>query len=231
MIDWFCHHRLLEDVISSRLKVDVLPISRLFLIQRPLKKEQDRLTKVLIRVAILITRDWPCCIDGLQEVLVEHLLPRRPVLSLAHVLELRKGVNPGEFTFFCPLIELGDCLVNSELDRVTSMILVDFNGVFVFGIVATQLVDFQQGVVVIPFLFALVERGTLIDGCHRVVLVPSRVLLSFYGALHVLPDAARSICLNLSRSTKYFYNYSALPHGSGYAQIEDKLIELDNYGV
>ncbi len=85
-------------------------------------------------------------------MLVERLLPRSPVLSLEHILELREGVDPGEFTLFCPLIELGDRLVDGELDGVTSVILVDFNKVFVFGIVATQLVDFRQGVVVIPFL-------------------------------------------------------------------------------
>ncbi len=62
------------------------------------------------------------------------------------------------------MIEFGDCHVNGELDGVTSIILVDFNKVFVFGIVATQLVDFRQGVVVVPFLFALVERGALVDG-------------------------------------------------------------------
>ena len=146
---------------------------------------------------------------------MERLLPRSPVLSLEHILELRKGVGPGEFTLFCPLIELGDCLVDGELDGVTSVILVSFNKVFVFGIVATQLVDFRQVVIVIPFLFALVERGTLVNGCHRIVLVASHVLFSYYGALHVLRDAARLICLNLSRSTQYCYNYNVLPHGSG----------------
>jgi hypothetical protein len=87
MINWFYHHRLLDDVISSRLQVDVLPISRLFLIQRPLKKEQNHSTKVLVRVVILIARDWPHHIDGLQEVLVERLLPRSPVPSLEHILD------------------------------------------------------------------------------------------------------------------------------------------------
>ena len=102
MIDWFRHHRFLEDVISSRLKIDVLPISRLLLVQRLLKKEQDRLTKVLVRVAILIARDWPRRVNRLREVLVERLLPGSPVLSLEHILELHKGVDPGEFTFSAP---------------------------------------------------------------------------------------------------------------------------------
>jgi hypothetical protein len=153
---------------------------------------------------ILFARNWPRHVDGLRKVLVECLLPRSPVLSLQHVLELHEGVNPGEFAFLCSLIKLGDCLVDGELDGVTSVILVNVNKVFVFGIVATQLVDFRQGVVVIPFLFALVERGPLIDGCPcvvfvasrilMVVLVASRILLDYYGASHVLRDAARPIC-------------------------------------
>ncbi len=167
-----------------------MPISRLLFVQRPLKKERDRSRKVFVRVTILVAWNWPRRVDGLRKMLVERLLPRSPVLALQHVLKLREGVDPGEFTFLCPLVELGDCLVDGELDGVTSVVLVDFNKDFVFGIVATQLVDLRQGVVVIPFLLTLVERGTLVDGYHRVVLVASRVLLTFYGASHVLRDAA-----------------------------------------
>ena len=72
-------------------------------------------------------------------MLVERLLPSSLVLSLEHILELRKGVDPCEFAFLCPLVELGDCLINGELDGVTSIILMDFDKVFVPGIVATQL--------------------------------------------------------------------------------------------
>ena len=43
--------------------------------------------------------------------------------------------------------------------------------VFVLGIVALKLVDFRQGVVVIPFLFSLIERGALVDGGHCICLV------------------------------------------------------------
>ncbi len=135
-------------------------------------------------------------------MLLERLLPRSLVLSLQHVLKLREGVDPGEFTFLCPLVKLGDRLVDGELDGVASVILVDFNEAFVFGTVATQLVAFQQGVIVIPFLFALIERGTLLDGCHRVVLVASRILLSFYGALHVLRDATLAF-RDAARSIRY----------------------------
>ncbi len=75
---------------------------------------------------------------------MEHLLPCSLFLSLEHILKLRKGVGPGEFALFCPLIELRDRLVDGELNGVTSVILVDFNEVFVFGIVAAQLVDFDR---------------------------------------------------------------------------------------
>ena len=76
-------------------------------------------------------------------MLMERLLPRSPVLALQHVLELREGVDPGEFTLFCPLIELGDRPIDGELDGIASVILVDFNETFVLGIVATQLVDLR----------------------------------------------------------------------------------------
>jgi hypothetical protein len=62
--------------------------------------------KVFVRVVILIAWHWPRCIDRLREVLVERVLPSSPVLSLEHILELRKGVDPGEFAFLCPLVEL-----------------------------------------------------------------------------------------------------------------------------
>ena len=53
MIEWFCHHRLLEDVISTRLKVDILPIPRLLFAQRPLEKELTSSMKILAKDAIL----------------------------------------------------------------------------------------------------------------------------------------------------------------------------------
>ena len=82
---------------------------------------------------------------------MERLLPRSPVLALQHVLKLREGVDPGEFTFLCPLVKLGDRLVDGELDGVTSVVLVDFNEVFVLGIVAAQLLDLRQVVAVIQY--------------------------------------------------------------------------------
>ena len=78
------------------------------------------------------------------------------------------------------MVELGDRLIDGELDGVTSVILMDLERVFVLGIVATQLVDFRQGVVVVPFHFSLVERGTLVDGCHCGSLVALCGRLSIY---------------------------------------------------
>ncbi len=49
--------------------------------------------------------------------------------------------------------------------------------------------DFRQGVVVIPFLFALIERGMLVDVCHRVVWS----LLASYWIITVL----RTFCVTL----------------------------------
>ena len=141
MIEWLRHHRLLKGVVPSRLKVNVLPIPRLFLIQRPLKKERERSTIVLFRVAILLARNWPRRVDGLREMLMEHLLPSSPVLALQHIFELRKGVDPGELTLFCPLIEFGDRSIDCELNRIASVVLVDLNETFVLWIVAPQLVD------------------------------------------------------------------------------------------
>ena len=116
MIEWFCHHCLLEDVISTRLEVDILPIPRLLFAQRPLKKELDSSTKIFTGVAILLAWHWPCRIDRLWKVLMERLLPSSPVLSLDHIFKLCKGVDPGEFTLFCSLIELGDRFIDCEFD-------------------------------------------------------------------------------------------------------------------
>ena len=179
MIEWFCHHQLLEDVISTRLKVDILPIPRLLFAQRPLKKELNSLMKILARPAILLAQHWPCCINRLRKVLMEHLLAGSPVLSLEHIFELHKGVDPGEFTIFCPFIEFGDHFIHCEFNQVTAVILMDFDSTFVLGIVALKLVDCRQVVVVIPFLISLIERWMFVDGCHCICLVTLCVRIPF----------------------------------------------------
>ena len=188
MIKWFCHHWFLEDVISTRLKVDILPIPRLLFAQHPLEKELNSLMKIFAGVAILLARHWSRCANRLCKVLMERLLPGSPVLFLEHIFELRKGVDPGEFTLFCPFIKFGDRFIDCEFYRVAAVILMDFNSTFVLGIVALQLVDFRQVVIVIPFLFSLIERGTLVDGSHCVCLIALCIQVSFktfFVMLHV----------------------------------------------
>jgi hypothetical protein len=92
MIDWCWHHWFLEDMVSPRRQIDVLPVSRLFLIQRLLNKELKRLMEVFVQVAILHNQHWQCCIDRLWKVLVKQLFPGRSVVALEHILELHKGV-------------------------------------------------------------------------------------------------------------------------------------------
>jgi hypothetical protein len=171
VIEWRCHHWLLEDIVSTRLKVDVLPISRLFFVQRPLKKELKSTMEVLPGVAILFAWNWPCCVDRIWKMLVERLLPGSPVLPLEHIFKLRKGINPGEVTLFCPFVKLGDRLIDGEFNRVLTIILVDCNSTFVLGIVTLQLVDFGEFLIVIPRFNHPVDRQALVDGCHRVTLV------------------------------------------------------------
>jgi hypothetical protein len=89
---------------------------RLLFAQRLLKKELDSSTNFFDGVAILLAWHWPCHVNRLRKVLMEHLLPSSPVLSLEHIFELRKGVNPGEFTLFCPFIKFGDCFIDCEFD-------------------------------------------------------------------------------------------------------------------
>ncbi len=163
MIDWFCHQHLLEDVISTRLEIDISPIPRLLFAQRPLKKELDSLTKNFTGVAVLRARHWPCHINRLRKVLVERLLPSSPVLSLEHIFEFRKGVNPSEFTLFCPFIEFGDCLINCEFDWVSAVILMDFNAAFVLGIVALQICRLPTRCHCRPISFCPYRRG---DACR-----------------------------------------------------------------
>jgi hypothetical protein len=116
MIKWFCHHCLLADVISTRLEIDILPIPMLLFAQRPLKKELDSSANFFAGVAILLAPHWPCRINRLRKVLMERLLPSSPVLSLEHIFELNKRVDPGEFTLICPFIEFGDRFIDCEFD-------------------------------------------------------------------------------------------------------------------
>ena len=92
MFDWQLHHRLLEDMVSAGLHVDILPISRLFFVQRLLNEELDCLMEVFFQAAILRGRYWHRRINRLWELLMKHLFPGRFVMALEHVFELHKGV-------------------------------------------------------------------------------------------------------------------------------------------
>ncbi len=125
------HHRLLEDIVSAGLHIDVLPISRLLLIQHSLNEELDHLMEVFFQVAILRGWYWHCCIDRLWEVLMKHLLPGCFVMALEHILKLHKGVRLDKVTFFSSLIELRDHFVDGTFDTILFIILVDFDMTFV----------------------------------------------------------------------------------------------------
>jgi hypothetical protein len=88
--------------------VDVLPIPRLLFTQRPLEKELNSSMQILAGVGILFAPHWPCCVDRLWKMIMEHLLSGSPVLSLEHIFKLRKGSDPGEVALFCPFIKFGD---------------------------------------------------------------------------------------------------------------------------
>jgi hypothetical protein len=92
MFDWQLHHQLLEDMVSAGLHVDILPISRLFLVQRLLNDELDCSMEVFFRAAILRGRYWHRCINRLWEVLTKHLFPGCFAMALEHILKLHKGV-------------------------------------------------------------------------------------------------------------------------------------------
>ncbi len=46
--------------------------------------------------------------------------------------------------FFSYLVDLGDHFVNGKFDTIFSIILMDFNAIFVLRIVALKFVDFRQ---------------------------------------------------------------------------------------
>jgi hypothetical protein len=91
-LNWPLHHWLLEDMVSAGLHLDILPISRLCLVQRLLNEELDRLMEVFFPAAILHGRYWHRCIDRLWEVLMKHLFPGCFVMALEHILKLHKEV-------------------------------------------------------------------------------------------------------------------------------------------
>jgi hypothetical protein len=92
MIDWRLHHWLLEHMVSAGLHVNMLPISRLFLVQRSLNEELNCSMEVFFRAMILHSWYWHHCMDRLWQVLMKHLHPGCFVMALEHILELHKEV-------------------------------------------------------------------------------------------------------------------------------------------
>jgi hypothetical protein len=96
MIDWRLHYWLLEDMVSAGQHVNILPISRLFLVQRSLNEELNEelncSMEVFFQATILRSRYWHHHIDRLWEVLMKHLFLGCFVMALEHILELHKGV-------------------------------------------------------------------------------------------------------------------------------------------
>jgi hypothetical protein len=88
MINWQLHHWLLKDMVSTRLHVNILPISRIFLVQRLLNEELNCLMEVFFQATILHSQYWHCCINRLWEVLMKHLLLGCFVMALEYILEL-----------------------------------------------------------------------------------------------------------------------------------------------
>ncbi len=125
------HHWFLEDIVSAGLHIDILPIPRLFLVQRLLKKELNCLMGVFFQTAILHSQYWHSCIDRLRKVLVKHLFSGHFVVALEHILKLPKRVCPVKVAFFCSLVELRDGFINVKFDTIFTIILVDLDLTFV----------------------------------------------------------------------------------------------------
>ena len=68
--------------------------------------------------------------------------------------------------FHCPLVKVGDGLVDGELDAKLSTVLVDFPFDFVAWIVALQLVGLIERHFLIPFFVEKVMGQFLVNWCH-----------------------------------------------------------------
>jgi hypothetical protein len=86
--------------------------------------------EVFFQIAILLSRYWRSCINGLWKVLVKHLLPGHSVMALEHIFELSKRVCPVKVAFFHSLVELRDGLINGKFNTIFTIVFVDFNSAF-----------------------------------------------------------------------------------------------------
>jgi hypothetical protein len=133
--------------------------------------------EVFFQLAILLSGYWLSRIDGLQKVLMKHLFPGCSMVALEHVLKLCKGVGLVKVVFFCSLVKLRDGLIDSELDAIIKIVLMDFYLTFVVRVVTLKFIDFRKvGVIVVPGLHDLIQGHLLVDQGH---IVRRRVALVF----------------------------------------------------
>ena len=65
-----------------------------------------------------------------------------------------------------PRVEVGDGLIDHELNIELATVLVDFGFYLVASVVTLQLVGFGEGHLLIPDLCSKDVRRLLVDGCH-----------------------------------------------------------------
>ncbi len=113
--------------------------------------------EVFFLIAILLSRYWISCINGLRKVLMKHLFPGCSMVALEHILKLCKEVGPVKVAFFCSLVKLRDGFIDGELNAILKIILMDFYLTFVARVVTLKFVDFRKvGVIVVPGLDNLI---------------------------------------------------------------------------
>jgi hypothetical protein len=100
---------------------------------------------------------------------MKHLFPGCSIVALEHVFKLHEGVGPVKVAFLGSLCKLRDGLIDSELDTILAIILMNFYSTFIASVVALKFVDFRQaGVIIIPGLHGLIQGHLLVDRGHIV---------------------------------------------------------------
>ncbi len=126
MVQRACEELFVDAVVPTRRHVVILAIAGFFLVQSADKKQIYCTQEVLSQGVILRRLDnfW---VDGLQKVLVEHLLPAGLVAAEEHIAKLRKACDITQVQFSLHTDELGYCLIKGKLDSKLAVIIVDFS--------------------------------------------------------------------------------------------------------
>jgi hypothetical protein len=95
--------------------------------------------EVFLQAAILFGRYWHSCINGLRKVLMKYLFPGCSIVAMEHVFKLHEGVRPVKVAFLGSLVKLRDGLIDSELDTILAIILMDFYSTFIVSVAALNL--------------------------------------------------------------------------------------------